>query len=301
VKSDVNAVQQASAIGPATPAVGLSRDDRLRRAVQLVEYLQTVRPALYAEPVVRFAEVAAQRKLGYANPAQRYFMTLRQLPKNDPWRLCAETEQWLAKPGDAPPPKALATCRAVVERPHLDGLLDEAWWKTADRLRLKRDADDGSSNIKASEVRLSHDREFLYLAVRCTKSASLQPPAPSPNAPRPRDADLSQHDRVSLWLDVDRDFATSYELTVDDRGWTHDASWGDGTWNPDWYVAAASDEKTWAVEAAIPLAELSAEPPGARDVWAVAVKRTIPATGYQSWAGNTARNSPDQYGLLILE
>jgi photosystem II stability/assembly factor-like uncharacterized protein len=314
-----DAVKQTSATLPATPAVGLSRDDRLRRAAQLVEYLKTTRPALYAEPVVRFAEVAAQRKLGYSNPAQRYFLTLVQLPKDDPWRLCAESEQWLAKPGDVPPPKMLGTCRLVAERPHLDGVLDEPLWQTADRLRLKG-ADDGGRTILSvngstgeeggtnrivsptgGEVRLAHDKDYLYVGVRCSNVFCSQVKLTERSAPRPRDGDLSQHDRVTLRLDVDRDFATAYDLTVDIRGWTHDACWGDATWNPAWYVAAGGDERTWTVEAAIPLAELSAAPPGARDVWAVAVKRTVPAIGYQTWAGGTASDSPDQYGLLIFE
>src|SRR5690606_19353722 len=62
-------VKQASAELPAAPAANLSRDDRLRRAEQLGEYLSATRPRLYAEPAVRFAEVAAQRQLGLANPA----------------------------------------------------------------------------------------------------------------------------------------------------------------------------------------------------------------------------------------
>ena len=56
---------------------------------QLADYLRTARPALYAEPSVRFAETTAKRKLGFANPAQRFFLSLRQLPESDPWqRMC---------------------------------------------------------------------------------------------------------------------------------------------------------------------------------------------------------------------
>ena len=57
-------------------------------------------------------------------------------------------------------------------------------------------------------------------------------------SPRQRDADLSAHDRVTLRLDVDRDYTTAFELVVDHRGWTHDACWNDATWNPKWFVAA---------------------------------------------------------------
>jgi hypothetical protein len=264
----------------------------------LADYLKTTRPALYAEPAVRFAEVAAQRQLGFTNPAKRYFLTLRQLPESEPWRQCAETEEWLAQPAELPPPKAFGTCRRTDARPHLDGQLDEPFWATAERLHL-RDNDGRSRLSDAAELRLAYDTECLYIAIHCPKipGGDYQPD----NRPRPRDADLSEHDRVTLRLDVDRDFTTAFELTVDSRGWTHDACWGDVHWNPDWYVAAASDETSWTIEAAVPLAELVAEPPAARHVWAVPARRTIPRIGYQSWAGAPAADTPAQFAFLIFE
>jgi photosystem II stability/assembly factor-like uncharacterized protein len=311
-----SAVSQASAIEPlsaATPAVGLSPDDRLHRARQLADYLKTARPALYAEPTVRFAEVAAERKLGFANPAKRYFLSLRELPEADPWRECAATEEWLAAPADQPPPKTLATCRQAADHPHLDGFLDEPFWKNADKLRLRNDVfspprfEEGKGEgphekRDRAEVCFSYDKEFLYLAIRCPRTPVPQPPAPNSPSPRPRDAGLSQHDRVALRFDVDRDFSTAFELTVDERGWTHDACWGDPTWDPDWFVAAASDESSWTVEAAIPISALTSEPPTSRAVWAVAARRTIPRVGYESWTGNPAApDTPAQYGLLIFD
>jgi photosystem II stability/assembly factor-like uncharacterized protein len=295
----------------AVPANNLSHDDRLRRAVQLADYLKTVRPALYAEPAVRFAEVTAERQLGFANPAKRFFISLRQLPETDPWRQCAAIEEWLDKPSSSPPAKKLATCRRAGAPPHLDGKLDDAIWDTADRVFLRaadtaphsgKEAGDESTG---AEVRITHDGEFLYLAVHCLKAENVD--YQSDNSPRPRDADLTQHDRVSLKLDVDRDYTTAFELTVDSRGWTYDSCNGDVTWNPTWYVAAANDDSSWTVEAAIPLSELVEKPPTARDVWALAARRTIPRTGYQTWSPATTRgeavsdDSPAQFGLLIFE
>src|SRR5207248_2266923 len=94
---------------------------------------------------LRFAEVTAQRQLGYANPAKRFFITLRQLPETDPWRQCAATEEWLDKPGDLPPPKKLASCRRVDQPPQLDGRLDEPFWESADRLPLGNSSSSPSS------------------------------------------------------------------------------------------------------------------------------------------------------------
>jgi hypothetical protein len=297
-------VRQASAVAPlgpaAAPTVGLSRDDRLRRAAQLGKYLEESRPALFAEPTVRFPLVAAQRQLGYANPAQRYFLALRGLPEDDPWRRCAETELWFAEPGDRPPPKAMGVCRRTSVRPHLDGKLDEPLWRSADELRL--------TGEEIPEVRLAYDEEFLYVAIRCPKQAGVDYAADK--RPRERDADLSARDRMELRIDTDRDFGSAFELEIDDRGWARDACWGDARWNPQWFIAASGDGETWTAEAAIPLAELAAEPPTARHVWAVSARRTIPRVGYQSWAEQQpaagempdgAAALPDSYGLVIFD
>jgi photosystem II stability/assembly factor-like uncharacterized protein len=308
-------VQQVASLTKITagsgPTNNLSHDDRLGRAVQLAEYLKTARPALYAETAVRFAEVTAQRQLGLANPAKRFFISLRQLPENDPWRQCAATEEWLDKPSDSPPAKKLATCRHSAAPPHLDGKLDEPIWETADHILLQaagtalRAGKGAGEESTGAEVRIAHDGEFLYLAIHCLKAENVD--YQSDNSPRPRDADLTQHDRVSLKLDVDRDYTTAFELTVDNRGWTCDSCNGDATWNPTWYVAAANDESSWTVEAAIPLSELVDKPPAARDVWALAVRRTIPRTGYQTWSAPATRgeavaeDAPAQFGLLIFE
>jgi hypothetical protein len=305
-----NRVQQTAAltsIAASSPvANNLSRDDRLRRATQLADYLQTARPALYAEPAIRFAEVAAQRKLGFANPAKRLFLSLHQLPESDPWSQYAAVEEWLNKPDGMPPAKKLATCRLATARPHLDGSLDDPIWETADRIFLHAAGSNQKSGQKAevassgAEVRITRDHEYLYLAVHCLKAANVayQPD----DSPRRHDADLTQHDRVLLKLDIDRDYTTAFELTIDNRGWTCDACHNDATWDPTWYVADANDESSWTVEAAIPFGELIERPPAARDAWALAVRRTIPRTGYQTWsAAGTSGDSPAQFGVLIFE
>lgn len=291
-------VKQVSAVAnlssDTTPAVGLSREDRLRRAEQLGEYLEASRPVLFAEPAVRFPLVAAQRQLGFANPAKRYFLSLGQLPEDDPWRRCAQSEQWLARPSELPPPKKLGHCRVASERPHLDGNLEEPFWQTADVLRLQ------GEKLDAAEVRLTHDAEYLYLAVKCAKVAGGN--YRTDDQVRPRDANLTEHDRVTVRLDVDRDFTTWFELTIDHRGWTRESRWGDSHWDPAWYVASADEPTAWSVEAAVPMHVLTAEPPAAKAVWAVGVRRTIPRVGRQSWSGDAAdADSPEQFGLLIFE
>jgi hypothetical protein len=298
--STAGGVTPASAMlqAAAAPVVGLARDQRLERASALGQFLEHARPSLYAEPSVRFPLVVAQRELGYANPAQRYFLTLRSQPASDPWRRCADTEEWFAKPGDSPPPKTLGHCLRTTERPHLDGKLDEPFWAGADRLLLHGE-ETTDKNVHPT-VRFACDSEFLYIAAECPRADGVA--ATTDDRPRPRDADLSAHDRIAIRLDVDRDYTTAYELTVDCRGWTHDACWNDSSWNPKWFVAAAMDEAAWTIEAAIPLAELAAEPPGSKQVWAASIVRTIPRVGEETWSGEAnSADSPEKYGLLIFE
>ena len=66
---------------------------------------------------------------------------------------------------------------------------------------------------------------------------------------------------MTLLLDVDRDYATWWQLSVDHRGRPAASCFGDATWNPQWYIAAGGDESWWTVEAAIPLAELAPHGP----------------------------------------
>jgi len=140
--------------------------------------------------------------------------------------------------------------------------------------------------------------------VRCRKA----PETPAADAagssagPRLRDPDLSRRDRFVLLLDLDRDFATYYQLEIDDRGWAAESCWGDRTWNPKWYVAADSDQRQWTAEAAIAWKELTDRPPESRDVWAAGLQRVVPWAGLQSWSAPAAVVVvPEGFGYLIFE
>jgi hypothetical protein len=120
--------------------------------------------------------------------------------------------------------------------------------------------------------------------------------------PRPRDSDLSAHDRVDLLIDIDRDYATYYRFTVDQRGWTAESCFGDSSWNPDWYVASREDDETWTVEFAIPLEQIVEKLPQPREVWAIGIQRTSPGVGFQSWTTPASTEiRPEGFGYLIFD
>jgi hypothetical protein len=271
---------------------------RARRALALGEQIAAARPGLFAEPKVRFALAAAQRRAGFAPQAERFYATRSRSPARDAWRRCAAAEQWLAAPRGHQPPKTLMRCRSAAARPRLDGHLDEPVWDQAEPAPLRSPLGDDAE--WPAVAMLAYDEAFLYVAVRCRQAPGAT--YATAEGPRPRDPDLRNHDRVEILLDVDRDFATFYRLRIDHRGWVAEDCWGDTTWNPTWFVASTSDPRTWTAEAAVPLAELVGEPPSGRCVWALGLQRVVPGVGFQSWTTPAAiMPRPEGFGYLRFE
>jgi hypothetical protein len=284
--------------GPATLAINpSSSEDRSGRAAEFGRQIERDWPDLFAEPALRFALAAAHRQQGYPRQAERFYLAQSHSPRADAWRLCARGEQWLTDP-KGEPPRPTMPCFAAAAKPRLDGRLDEETWKKVKTVRLKSAAGDDAEWPACAA--LAYDREFLYIAIHCRKAPGADYPKAA--GPRPRDADLSGTDRVEILIDVNRDYASYYNLTVDCRGWTADGCWGDASWNPSWFVAAASDGETWTVEAAVPWKELAGQAPRANDAWCVGVQRTVPGVGFQSWSTPASTKiAPEGFGYLLFE
>jgi hypothetical protein len=275
-------------------AVGAEQESRASGYAKELEQLQ---PALFAEPAVRFPLAAAHRQQGLPRQAERYYLGLRHSRPHDAWWSCAQAELWLGDPKDQPP-KALASCTRAQGKPRLDGQLNEPFWRTATAMPLRSSQRDDDEWRGA--VMLAYDEEFLYLAVNCTEAPGFQY-TPS-DKPRTRDADLASQDRVEIMLDVDRDVATYYRLSIDNRGWTGESCWGDRSWNPEWFVASARADGAWTVEAAIPLSELTGQLPQSKSAWNLGVQRIVPGVGFQSWTTPAAAEAiPQGFGVLIFE
>jgi hypothetical protein len=147
---------------------------------------------------------------------------------------------------------------------------------------------------------LGYDEEFLYVGASCARADGIR--YETSDKPRPRDPDLDDRDRVELLLDVDRDFATFYRLTIDHRGWPAESCWHDATWQPTWFVASGGDEETWTAEAAIPLAELTAEAPKQGTAWALGIQRIVPGLGFQSWSTPASPEIVTEgFGYLVFQ
>jgi hypothetical protein len=237
---------------------------------------------------------AARRQLGEAQAAAQWCGRLRNYASKGAWYNAANAELWL-QDRSGPPPRRLAVCRLTDQRPHLDGKFDDACWKGLKPLVLENAAGTTAEEYP-TETMFTYDQEFVYVALRCRHPRGKQ--APLANK-RPRDADLAAFDRVSILLDLDRDYATYFHLQVDQRGLVRDDCWGDLSWNPKWYVAAASDETSWTIEAAIPLGELTRQQVPLGTAWACNVVRTIPNRGVQAYS-LPADVTPRPEGMCLL-
>ena len=227
----------------------------------------------------------------------------------DPYRDCAMGELWLInRTLGTNPPKPIAWCPKVDTRPKLDGRLNDECWQgvqplvlstTAGELDTALTRDEAGKPISAftSRAWFACDGEHLYVAVQCTHPAGMRV---LPVEKRTRDMNLRAFDRVSIMLDLDRDYQTYFQLHIDQRGCLAEDCWGDTRWNPQWYVAIQSDETQWIAEAAIPLRELTAHAPAAGTAWAMNVTRTVPGKGVQAWS-TPADTMPRPEGMGLMQ
>jgi hypothetical protein len=190
----------------------------------------------------------------------------------------------------------VASCRLTPTRPFLDGKLDEECWQK--QPLMLRNAVGDTVKEYPTEAWLAYDKEFLYLAVRCKHPAGKRVP---PVEVRPRDADLRPYDRVSLLLDLDRDYSTYFQLQIDQRGCVCEDCWGDLTWNPKWFVGVTSDESGWQAEAAIPMSELTGDAVTVGRAWCCNVTRVLPGRGVQAWSVPAdVQPRPEGMGLVMF-
>src|SRR5262249_46265667 len=151
---------------------------------------------------------------------------------------------------------AVIDCTRTSARPVLDGVLSDGCWQDAAEIPLAGGDPAVDQNGKGLAM-LCRDGEDLYLAASLPRIAGVRTDRPS-NRERRYDEDLTDFDRVTIYLDLDRDRTTYFAFSIDQRGCTSESCCRDRTWNPKgWVVAVAAEETHWRLEAAIPLAELA--------------------------------------------
>lgn len=269
-------------------------------ALRMAALIRKRDPRLYVEPRIQFPLAALLRSRGAWRTAQRGYQRFQRQRGETAWKTAAAGEMWILAPrGGSPRP--LVPCKSAGGRPVLDGVLSDPCWENAKAVWLTPTSESRDSLGGKAFVMFAHDAEYLYIAGSVPKVISPDG-ANAKQSQRRRDADLSPFDRIGIQLDVDRDYATWYSLDVDQRGWTHDACWGDASWNPKWFVDTDRDGKAWRFEAAVHWNELVPRRPGRGTTWGVGIVRTVPAVGVQSWTHPVGKTpQPESFGLLRFE
>ncbi|QDU37827.1 Ycf48-like protein precursor [Maioricimonas rarisocia] len=285
-----------------------------QRAEQTAALLKRHAPTYAATAEIQFPYATLMRHRGKHAVADEVYRTFAMAPGESAWLKAAQGEIWLVGP-QAVSPKPVLQCLRSETPPVLDGQLDDACWLAASVVRLTPPPDargDGETFVGADRlaqesaagtgaeatVMLSYDNRYLYVAARFPRVPGLPDDLPD-LAGRTHDSNQTGLDRLSLQIDVDRDYSTYYRFDVDQRGGTREACWEDEAWNPQWFVAADGTKDEWRIEAAIPLERLVPTPPDARTTWAVGLTRTIPARGIESWQHPASQEPiPAAFGLV---
>lgn len=254
-------------------------------------------PLHAGDPAVQFSVQSARRQLGEIEAAMKWYREFAANQPAGPWRDAALAELWLAN-RSGNPPRPVLTARPSETRPYLDGKLDDACWQDVRPVKLLN-AVGTTQTRQPTEVRLTHDRDFLYVAVTCTRPAGGRAAA---TGERTRDGDQRRFDRVSLQLDLDRDYGTCFHLQIDERGCIAEDCWGDRSWNPKWFVAVHHEAAAWTVEAAIPRTALTNDHLTPGKAWAANVIRVLPGEGVQAFSlpAEAPEEAPRLEGMGLL-
>ena len=157
------------------------------------------------------------------------------------------------------PSSATIRATAIFTAVTLDGRLDEPFWATADSIDdfRQREPLEGSSATERTVVKVAHDAEALYIAVRCDDSNMRGVRASQLR----RDADLSSDDNVQLLIDSFNDRRSAFVFATNPNGAMWDAQFSgvddlNENWNGIWEVAVSRDSAGWTAEFRIPLLAL---------------------------------------------
>lgn len=229
------------------------------------------------------------------------------------WNQVAKAERNLYYQLTAPPQLSAAQLQTPValpanstpkllwtnEPPFLDGKADEAFWQKATQIDLRDPWAAPARN--STQVRLARDKKYLYVF-------SDSPSTATHHATKDRKSDSikSGSDQIQLRIDLDRDYASWFELRWSASGESQDAVNDMLQWNPTWHIAMNHNASSWSAEIAIPLEQLTVGGDASiqrwtERVWAMSVFRSNPGASTQSRAPSISdRASIDDWFLLDL-
>lgn len=183
-------------------------------------------------------------------------------------------------------------------KPVLDArLVDDVWATAAEIPLVQRERGSGAGEKPSTFCFLAYDREYLYLAAvirKTTVGGTIRKVTA-----RRWDDNHGSNERLTLQIDTDRDYRSSFMFTVDETGRTSDRCGPFERWNPEWFVATENDSSAWRLEVAIPLSQLTRKPVNPGEEWVVRIDRILPGEHSDQIAGEATTAAPESgFGLI---
>ena len=189
------------------------------------------------------------------------------------------------------------------DAPKIDGLLDDAAWRSAaasDAMKLEN----GDTPNGKAKFWVTYDETNLYVAVQCFENAAALGSLKA-DATQTASDNIWMDDSIELFIDPVNSRHAYYQLIFNSKGvvWSkyydgpkHAA----GTWEPAISAAANVGKMSWTVEAAIPL---SAFKPSLKTTseWAFNIAHTRTAANelmYWSPVHSDSSHHPERFGKL---
>ena len=179
-----------------------------------------------------------------------------------------------------PATKSALAVRVTAASPHIDGVLDEAAWSSAEPITdfVQKIPVEGSAPTVMTEVRLLFDDEALYVGARLRRA---DPEAIRTSITR-RDGE-SDAEVFTLSLDPYLDRRTAYSFSISSGGvrgdWylpqDHEDSGREAQYDPVWGARARVDDEGWTAEMRIPFSQLRFNASD-RQTWGLQLTRQVP-------------------------
>jgi hypothetical protein len=156
-----------------------------------------------------------------------------------------------------------ASVRRLTDAIRIDGVLDESAWQESpsiDRL-TQVEPRPGEVPTEGTKIWLAHNRDFLYIAVRCEDS---NPKGIVAREMR-RDAMLMDNDNIEIVIDTYHDHRNAYFFSTNAAGALVDGRiaenrMGSTEWDGIWNVRTHVDDAGWTAEFEIPFKTIGFSP-----------------------------------------
>jgi thioredoxin-like negative regulator of GroEL len=199
----------------------------------------------------------------------------------------------------------------LAQPPAIDGLLEEPAWEDVEPLvhfyqcifKMHAYPIQGRS-----EAYVGYRDNVLYIGIKGYESSTDSLAARVTE----RDQRVHEDDCVELFLDLDHDYTTYYQIVVNSLGTIGDTRWdnsaqngsgGEDEWNGEYEIATKVEETFWTAEIAIPIAQFEQRiEPG--QIWGfnLARIRIANAAEYGQWVPTYGRAlRPDRFGFILFD